>query len=541
MAKTIRILQVGGKDKSAGLSLPEKMEWYHVSLKEDLEAFLQGHLAALLVQEAAKDEQKHLVSQQQQTKKAKALQARRQFDALLIMSTVDEAQLEPLDQWVEAHCVFYAADLSLAASYRGFLRRKMARPLDLLTQGEASQLITFLHLALFKGQYGDKLQVNDIDVFPGFPGQVSFQGHASLTFEGDFGEELTPLFTFKYGISMDKIATELWWEYVSDGAVTLAIAIDSIYAGAIDGVKASRMVSGTDLEQPILLYPDAEVGQYNVTVYAKGQGKLIAGPLHRRLSHLGLGELLVGGQIHRDAKRQEVLSYFHPGDMKPPLSVYFSGFRAAEGFEGFYMMKKIGSPFLLLSDPRLEGGSFYQGSPAYQAAIVKAIQTALDYLGFDHSQLILSGISMGTYGALYYATILQPHTVIVGKPFTNIGDAAMNLRLLRPDEFEASADMLLALVGDNHAAAVQKINAHFWQAFKPADFSKTQFAIAYMLNEDYDPKAYERLLDYAADKQIHLFSKGYLGRHNDNSDAITKWFVDQYQTVLANDFERSKP
>lgn len=534
MSETIRILQVGGDDKSVGLSLPDQMEWHCVSVET-----LEDYLETLVAKEISAEKDSSIF--QTQAKKAGDLRPKWRFDAVLLMTSLDEERLEPLSQWVEAHAVFYAKSLSLSASQRGFLRRKMARPLDLLIQEPASQLISFLHLALFKGQYGDKLQVSDSDVFPGFQGEVSFQGHASLSFEGDFGDEMTPLFTFKYGIPMEKVATALWWEFEREGSVKLALSIDHIYAGAIDGIKTSQMISDEALNSPIWLYPDTEVGQYNVTVYAKGKGKLLAGPLHRRLSRLGLGELLVGGQIYRDSKRQELLTYFHPGDMKPPLSVYFSGFRSAEGFEGFHMMKAMGTPFLLIADPRLEGGSFYRGSADYQAGIVSAITDALDYLGFDNSQLILSGLSMGSYGALYYAADLEPHALIVGKPFTNIGDTAMNMRLKRPDDFETSADILLALLGNNDLVAAEQLNAQFWQHFKQADFSKTQFAIAYMLDDDYDQKAYSRLLDYVSDQSIHLFGKGYIGRHNDNSEAITKWFLDQYQTLLESDFERRKP
>ena len=33
-----------------------------------------------------------------------------------------------------------------------------------------------------------------------------------------------------------------------------------------------------------------------------------------------------------------MIYYFNPGDLKPPLAVYFSGYRSAEGFEGRGMM-----------------------------------------------------------------------------------------------------------------------------------------------------------------------------------------------------------
>ena len=110
----------------------------------------------------------------------------------------------------------------------------------------------------------------------------------------------------------------------------------------------------------------------------------------------------MGGQRFTDEKRDEFIHYFNPGDMKPPLNVYFSGYRP-EGFEGYFMMNKMNAPFILIGDPRLEGGSFYLGSETFEQGIINVIQNALDFLGFKHDELILSGLSMGSFGALYYA------------------------------------------------------------------------------------------------------------------------------------------
>ena len=74
-----------------------------------------------------------------------------------------------------------------------------------------------------------------------------------------------------------------------------------------------------------------------------------------------------------------------------------------EGFEGYFMMNKMNAPFILIGDPRLEGGSFYLGSETFEQGIINVIQNALDFLGFKHDELILSGLSMGSFGALYYA------------------------------------------------------------------------------------------------------------------------------------------
>ncbi|XHB95377.1 accessory Sec system protein Asp2 [Lactococcus garvieae] len=46
--------------------------------------------------------------------------------------------------------------------------------------------------------------------------------------------------------------------------------------------------------------------------------------------------------------------------------------------------------------------------------LIEIIQRYLQELHFTSDQLILSGLSMGTYGALYYASELSPGYVIVG-------------------------------------------------------------------------------------------------------------------------------
>jgi accessory secretory protein Asp2 len=38
--------------------------------------------------------------------------------------------------------------------------------------------------------------------------------------------------------------------------------------------------------------------------------------------------------------------------------VYFSGYRPAEGFEGYFMMNKMNAPFILIGDPRLDNPLF---------------------------------------------------------------------------------------------------------------------------------------------------------------------------------------
>ncbi|MTV72370.1 accessory Sec system protein Asp2, partial [Streptococcus pneumoniae] len=82
-------------------------------------------------------------------------------------------------------------------------------------------------------------------------------------------------------------------------------------------------------------------------VEARGRGTIKLGNLHQRWSRKQFGKFVLGGNILHDSKRDEINYFFHPGDFKPPLTVYFAGYRPAEGFEGYFMMKTLGCPFIL--------------------------------------------------------------------------------------------------------------------------------------------------------------------------------------------------
>ncbi|GAA3268330.1 hypothetical protein GCM10017706_33590 [Lactococcus lactis subsp. hordniae] len=53
---------------------------------------------------------------------------------------------------------------------------------------------------------------------------------------------------------------------------------------------------------------------------------------------------------------EELGVYFNAVTLNRRLMFIFSGFRPSEGYEGRWMMGSLGSPFLLVYDPRLLGG-----------------------------------------------------------------------------------------------------------------------------------------------------------------------------------------
>lgn len=274
------------------------------------------------------------------------------------------------------------------------------------------------------------------------------------------------------------------------------------------------------------------------SLHARGNGKLKIVALHKRISRGNHGFFLPGGERYVTTRREEAFCYFDPGDLKPPLNVYFSGYKTKQGFEGYNLMKNLGSPFLLVAESRLEGGGFYMGSGEYERLFVNLVKKYMEELGFTADQVILSGISMGTYGALYYGCDIKPHAMILGKPLASIGNVAANEKYLRPGGFSTSLDVLLYQGGGLGENAVTKLNDRFWNKFSAVDWGRSKFIVSYMLEDDYDADAYATLLSHLQSEGVRVYGKGIHGRHNDNTPAIVNWFVGQFEKVLREDFSR---
>ena len=156
-----------------------------------------------------------------------------------------------------------------------------------------------------------------------------------------------------------------------------------------------------------------------------------------------------------------------------------------------------------------------------------------------NSDVILSGISMGTFGALYYGCRIRPNTILVGKPLASIGDMADNERLKSPDGSHSWLDVLHKEYGRLDKEAVRQMNNRFWDMFDRTDWSGTRFAAAYMIEDELDGNAYENLQFHLKDAGAKIYGKGLHGRHNDNTPGIVKWFVSQYREIIENDFDRT--
>ncbi|MEQ9763916.1 accessory Sec system protein Asp2 [Streptococcus sp. ZJ151] len=517
----ITILQVSYDNWQDSYQIPERLEWVHLK-PDEIEDFIATELAK-------KEENKRLQKENLETHPLIRFQA-----VLYTDSTVGDDFLA-LEKWIEPHTLYYPSELNIPESLASLFRYKLARPLDMT---DKVALFDKLSKGLFSKQYGAKMGIKELMMSKTLLKPISFEGNRYTVLDDDFGDDFEQVAYYRYNIPFESGKyLDLWQEIIHDSTVDLQLRVQLIPSGSISEIAENWCFEGDLLKEPLTLEASVD-GNLFVSIFAKGEGTLKLGPLHYRFARKGLGEYIPGGERFADANGQEFMTYFNPGDLKPPLNVYFSGYRTAEGFEGFYMMKRFGAPFLLICDPRNEGGAFYLGSESYENALVSKIKETLDFLGFTSKDLVLSGLSMGTFGALYYGSELSPHAIVVGKPLVNLGNMAYKERLSRPNGFGTSLDLLQAMSGAQDNKAIEGLNNRFWDKFLKADFSQTQLALAYMKDDDYDDKAFDDIIEHSRDKKLKIYGKGWIGRHNDNSTAVVGWFVSQYHKILNRDFDR---
>ncbi len=390
-------------------------------------------------------------------------------------------------------------------------------------------------------QYGDRIGVENYRLNKNFTGKVSFDGNSYLNLEGDFGSEFNQLAYYVYNkdILNDQVI-EFWPEYIKEDTVSIFYKVSYILRGSVDKIEKTVIFDENDLKDKIVLETPKDC-YISISVFAKGEGLLKLGIIHHRISRKHYGNMVLGAdRIVDDTTRQEILFYFEPGDLKPPLNVYFSGYRTAEGFEGYNMIKDLGSPFVLITDPRLEGGAFYFGTKQLENKVVEKINEKLDYLGFNKNEVVTAGLSMGTCGALYYGAKLEAHAILVGLPLANIGNIAINQKLIAPGVFNTSLDIVKFHIGELSIESAKKLNERFWQVFDNADLNHTKIICSYMRDDDYDRTAYYDIINSLKNKDTIVLSRGLEGRHSDATANIIAWFYEQYKDIMVKDFNRDE-
>ena len=445
-------------------------------------------------------------------------------------------ELKVLKECTKAYCLFVVKGVPIKGQFAQFCISKIC---TLIRREDIQHFLDKDLKFYFARSYGEKFKNTNLDIAIDFKGSVKWHGNCGIELSGDFGEEYSQLMFWRNNIPVLKGQTiDFWMEYEKEDSVEIKLVITQYESGSLSKVVKKWEFLEDKFKHVISIVNEENAGPVSVSVHAKGKGtfKIIA--LHDRFSRKGHGHFIPGGVRKVSSKREEAFFYFDPGDMKPPLNVYFSGYKTKEGFEGYFLMRNMKAPFLLISESRLEGGGFYMGSKEYESLIRDAILEYIDDLDFKSSDVIMSGLSMGTYGALYYGCDVEPHALILGKPLANIGDVALNEKLKRPGGFPTSLDVVKNIYGEANRDNAYLLNDKFWDKFNKTDWNKSKFIMSYMIEDDYDTNAYTDVISNLNSHGVKVYGKGVHGRHNDDTGSIVGWFQSQFDKVLREDFGR---
>lgn len=461
---------------------------------------------------------------------------KKEYELLLLCHVPNSTEMAVLEEIAVPYRFYVLDDVPKEGEFLRLFRKKKG---SICKRAELAHFLSEDARFFFSKPYGEKYSLNQLSISKDFNGEILWNGNVNVSLSGDFGEEFSQIAFFRGYVPIEEEQMlDYWPEYEKEGNVTIRLQIRKITMGTVDRIEKTWVFEEEQMADVLQLDNRGGRGLLSVSLLAKGKGTLKIRGLHDRYSRKNYGYFLPGGQRIALPNREEIFYYYDPGDLKPPLNVYFSGYRTQEGFEGYYMLKRMGAPFLLLTDPRLEGGSFYLGDRQYEETIVKIIKDTMDELDFLPSDVVMSGLSMGTFGALYYGCILRPHAVIMGKPLVSLGDIAKNEKLLRPHGFPTSLDVLLAQSGTADEAAAAKLSEKIWYKIENSHLGDTRFIVSYMLEDDYDADAYRQLISRISSIGGEVYGKGLHGRHNDNTQGILEWFLQRYYDVLETDFHR---
>ncbi|MEE0954342.1 MAG: accessory Sec system protein Asp2 [Eubacterium sp.] len=396
----VRVLQLGGQDLRERYSIPEEAEWFF---------------------------EPDVTSEE------------KEYDLAILARCVSAEEAAALRKLLRCRCLYVTEELAVDGLTLNLLAEKRA---EALREDEWKSFLRDSLPLFYPYSYGEKFSPQSLVIADGFKGDVSWHGYTDVTLSGSFGEEMTEVAFWAGSIPLTRSQPlDLYLEFGAEG-VEISLRVIQFVSGAVSEIQKEWLFSQDQLKNPVTVENRDADGSLFLSLLAKGTGTLKIRELHDRYSRKELGTFLPGGERYADSDGEEVFAYFDPGDRKPPLCVYFSGYKTQEGFEGLRMMRRMGTPFLLLTESRLEGGDFYLGSKEYEDRVSSIIKKYAASLGFRKEEILLSGLSMGTFGAAYYACRIQPGYVLLGKPVLNLGNVAANEQLGRPGEFATSLDVL---------------------------------------------------------------------------------------------------
>lgn len=456
-------------------------------------------------------------------------------DIVIIDREIDDFELMYLKRVTRAYCLFVTENVEMTDAVASIYESKVGKRLY------TGDLDAFWKDAnyYYADPYGEKLKPEFLQINQNFKGKIEYSGAYNIRLTGSFGNDYAQIVYWKNNLPLfDDQCLDLFFEYETSDNVDIKLRVIQFYNGSIDDIQQVWEFDGEQLKDVVRIENKKYSGPMFFSVLAKGAGTLKIVSLHDRYSRKDFGFFLPGAKRNVTSRGEELFTYFDPGDLKPPLVYYFSGYRPQEGFEGYYMMRRMGCPFVLVCDARLEGGAFYLGDDEYEQMVIDVLRKYMQAFNASSEQVIMSGASMGTFGAMYYGCDIQPHALVLGKPLASLGTMAKNEKLVRVGTFPTSLDVLLKEYGALDEGAIKALDDRFWNKFEKADWSKTKFIVSYLYEDDYDGNAYQNMLLHLNSEGVQVYGKGQHGRHIDNTVPVMEWFKKQVNRLLVEDFGR---
>ncbi|WP_259711960.1 accessory Sec system protein Asp2 [Weissella cibaria] len=390
-----------------------------------------------------------------------------------------------------------------------FLRQKAA----FFVPGAGHALFQTIVDNFFMGQRGIHSGVTEaLDIAETFTGSVERRGRFQMTLSGDFGPTLQQVVTW-HPISVEKFETVLagmngifldagdkkvYLEGDQRGDVYWEWHVEFIQP---DGKLVQFVIPMTESLQEHV-FPDVHpFYSFQMSLWISGQGEVDFNRVIVRRSRSTYGTLLPGDEKQMTSTGDEVLSYFNPGDLKPPLLVSFTGSRLyGDGFEMMSVYGRHKLPYLLFTDSRTQGGAFMVGTPEYEQLVIDKIREKLQWLGFDEHDVVFQGYSMGSFPALYYARHFKPQGIIVSKAIVNLGTFSGQDGFAHGGTKDWPLDMRRHLFGRVLRADTPVIDQKLWQSMDQVDWTQVATYVFSLAQDEYDGQSLPQLLRFIKDR-----------------------------------------
>lgn len=431
-----------------------------------------------------------------------------------------------INAWPARRTIYFANQVT--ADFQDVLDERQA---FFVTETSPEAIVAHLKNDLHFEQIGFTTRFSEQQFIPTPPKGIHFkrEGRFSAQFMGDFGQswqQIGTLNTFKDDLA-PTVENLIWLDYKK----TATIHVKLVVAYYRDGyVQKKQTISDDELRELTAIGGLENYQNYQILVFASGQGTLDLHALHQRRSRHGLGLLLPGDDRQLTTENEEVLSYFNPGDRQAPLIVNFSSLHAhAEGFDMREALNTVASPYLLFSDVRMQGGAFHIGTETYEKTIIETILKTMKTLHLEPKDVILTGYAMGSFPAMYYASDIQPQAVVIAKPFFNIGTLTENSDFPQVFNQDWTLDVRRFLVGRMNPDDTVGLNQIFWKHIKHGDWQKILVSLLTLSPDEADGQHDTQLLDFFAAQHTPLTHVQKIGSHMSKVPEMVQFIMTRLQ------------